>query len=359
MNLKHFTLLITVSAFPVIAWSVIASDKTEKTAQLEPVATEIKTIKPVPYEATEKFSLPATLEAVKSVDIFARANGFLKKRHVDIGSEVQQGQLLARLSSPELKDLIHQAQADIRRQKSVVKLTKRLAQRYEKLKDTGAVSIVDAEDKISDFEVANALLTNYQARLKQLNEEYAYTEIRAPFTGTITQRFAEVGQRISASDQSPLFTLKRQNELKAVIYIPQSILNNVNKETGVSLAIDGFKETAEELQYLRQSSVLSSSEGTMRVEFLVRNALFMPGMTGEIKLQRVASQPTYLLPLNSIRMINGEPTVQVLEDNKVTTVPVSIDEFMTSLVRVTGNISESKEIIINPNALLETSSVSS
>lgn len=353
MTLQHVALIISISAFPVIAWSVIAPEESAKPAELNSTTLEIRTIHPRLYESAERYSLPATLEAAESVDIFARANGYMKERHVDIGSEVRRGQLLARLSSPELEDLIHQAKADIRKQKSLVSLAKRLAQRYQQLKGTGVVSIVDVEEKISDFEVARAVLTNYEARLEQLNEEYAYTEIRAPFSGIITHRFTEIGQRISASDQKPLFTLNRQNELKAVVYIPQSMLNKVNQKTGASLIIDGSSDTIDELQYLRQSSILSSSGGTMRVEFMIRNTALRPGMTGEVKLQQVARQNTYVLPLNTIRMVNGKPTVQIFKDGNVTRLPVNIDAFMTNDVRVSGNLSTTQKIIINPNALLE------
>lgn len=352
MILRKISLIISIGAFPVIAWSVINTDVSSYTDPAKTESVEIKTIQPRLYQEIQRYILPAELEAAESVEIYARANGYIKKRFVDIGSEVEKGQILALLSSPELEDQINQAKANIRKQKSVVELTRRLSQRYERLQATGVVSVVDVEEKISDFEVAKATLINYQARLEQLNEEYAYTEIRAPFSGVITKRFAEIGQRVTASDQNPLFSLNWQNELKAVVYIPQSMLNKIDVKNQATLSIHGMEAGSDDLIYLRQSKTLSSN-GSMRVEFLVKNGQLTPGMTGDLSLSSVSEGDSYVLPLNTIRMVNGKPMIHTLKDNNVSTLPVKIETFLTNDVRVSGNLLQTQQVIINPNALLE------
>ncbi|MBL1456326.1 MAG: efflux RND transporter periplasmic adaptor subunit [Methylophaga sp.] len=352
MTIRKLILVVSAFAFPVIAWSVIAANEPIPSKEIKSNPIEISTIHPRLYDNVDLYSIPATLEAAEAVDISARANGYIKKRYVDIGSEVKKGQLLAQLSSPELEEKIHQAKAEILKQKSLVELTRGLAQRYEKLKNTG-VSVAEVDEKISDFEVAKAILTNYEAQLEQLNEEHAFTEITAPFSGIITQRLVEVGQRISANDQQPLFRLSRQNELKAVIYLPQSMLNKVDMQTVTNLSIAGHTIDIDSIKYLRQSSELSSSSGTMRMEYLISDNKLTAGMTGKIFLKRVSAVPSYVLPLNTIRMVDGTPTVQVLVDDKVIAMIVKIEAFMTNDVRVSGNLSETQNIIINPNALLD------
>lgn len=352
MTIRKIILIVSVFAFPVIAWSVIASNEPIPSKENKSKPIEISTIHPRLYDNIDLYSIPATIESAEAVDISARANGYIKQRYVDIGSEVQKGQLLAQLSSPELEEKIHQAKAEILKQQSLVELTRGLAQRYEALKNTG-VSLAELDEKVSDFEVAKAILTNYEAQLEQLNEEYAFTEIIAPFSGVITERLVEVGQRISANDQQPLFRLSRQNELKAVIYLPQSMLNKVDKQTVSNLVIAGHTIDMNSIKYLRQSTELSSSNGTMRVEYSISNYKLTAGMTGKIFLNRVSSVSSYVLPLNTIRMVNGTPTVQVLVEDKVIRMLVNIEAFMTNDVRVSGNLSETQNIIINPNALLD------
>ena len=353
MTLKRFVLIICVAVLPVIAWSVIASSESSTPADKMSSHNETKTINPRVYKQTEEYRLPATIEAAKSVELYARADGYIEERYVDIGSHVQKGQLLAKLSSPELKDKTHQAQADIRRQQAIVDLTKRLSQRFQALKETGAVSSVDIEEKIADFEVAKARLKNYQARLEQLDEEYGYTEVQAPFNGVITRRYIEVGQRISANDPKPLFNLSQHDELKVVINIPQSKLGEVDAIDNPKFVTGDTEKVTDDLEYLRESSELSFETGTMRVEYLLVSDRLTSGTTGEVILNELSSKPTYIVPMNTIRMISGKPSVQIIEGETVKEIPVEIKNFMTNDVQITGDLSESSNIIINPNALLD------
>jgi RND family efflux transporter MFP subunit len=354
MNIRKLLLITTLVAFPLIAWSIVSQEessaKTQKNSSNMP---EIKTIKPGVYEQTGNLKLPATLEAAESVDIYARADGYLAERYVDIGSEVEKGQVLAVLASPELEDKIHQAKAEIRKQQSLVALTEKLAQRYEKLRGSGVVSIVDVEKKVAEYEMAKAVLKSSKAKLAQLNEEYAYTRITAPFSGVITERQAEIGQRISATDAKSLFTLNRNNELKAVLYLPQSKLMTTDLTSSPSFIADGSDIAINDLQYLRKATVISDSGGTMRVEYLISDSDLVAGMTGNISLKTTSLKPTYILPLNTIRMVDGKPTIQRLAKGKVDELPVEIEAFMTNDVRLSADITSDDRILINPNALLD------
>lgn len=353
MTLKRFVLIICVGVLPVITWSIIASSESSTPADKKSSHSKTKTINPHVYKQTEEYRLPATIEAAKSVDLYARADGYIEERYVDIGSHVEKGQLLAKLSSPELEDKTHQAQADIRRQQAIVGLTKKLSQRFQDLKETGAVSSVDIEEKIADFEIAKARLKNYEARLEQLDEEYGYTEVRAPFNGVITHRHIEVGQRISGNDPKPLFNLSQHDQLKVIINIPQSKLGEVDAIANPKFVTSDTEKVTDDLEYLRESSELSGETGTMRVEYLLGSNRLITGTTGEVILHELSSNPIYIVPMNTVRMVSGKPSVQVIEGETVTEISVKIKKFMTNDVQITGDLSESSNIIINPNALLD------
>ncbi|CAN5464729.1 efflux RND transporter periplasmic adaptor subunit [soil metagenome] len=126
--------------------------------------------------------LPGSLEAVVEAELYARADGFIKKRYVDIGDKVSAGQLLADIETPEVNDSLAESkavvltniagratiQADIEQseanyQKSLADLAQakttvaqrlhdeKFAQnttaRWKKLAADGAVSLQDAEEK--------------------------------------------------------------------------------------------------------------------------------------------------------------------------------------------------------------------
>jgi multidrug efflux pump subunit AcrA (membrane-fusion protein) len=64
-----------------------------------------------PKEAPEQtsLSLPGNLEPMYSASVYARANGYIEKRFVDIGTHVKAGQLLAIIATPEIDQQLNQA----------------------------------------------------------------------------------------------------------------------------------------------------------------------------------------------------------------------------------------------------------
>src|SRR3990167_4327286 len=82
----------------------------------------VQTILPELSNKSVSFTFSAQIYPVESAQLFARANGFIQKRYVDIGDKVKEGQLLATLSSPELEEQMKQAEAQIKLQEATVSL---------------------------------------------------------------------------------------------------------------------------------------------------------------------------------------------------------------------------------------------
>jgi RND family efflux transporter MFP subunit len=143
--------------------------------------------------AQRSFSLPGTIEAIVESPIYARTNGYVQQRFVDIGDRVKAGQLLARIETPEVdlteKDFKSQvdtsratklqsianrerAQADLDRaiadlaesqaylveHQSDVRFAKSTTQRWSQLASQGAVSAQDADEKETRFQTSKAAI---------------------------------------------------------------------------------------------------------------------------------------------------------------------------------------------------------
>ena len=68
-------------------------------------------------------SLPATTLAFAAANIFARANGYIETRKVDIGDHVKASDLLAQITAPELDHQIAQAQATLSQNQATLQQT--------------------------------------------------------------------------------------------------------------------------------------------------------------------------------------------------------------------------------------------
>lgn len=345
----------------VIAGMGLLIFQTSQSSTKEDVQTAksaVKTITPMAYTEKNYVTLPATAIPIKQVNIYPRADGFIEKRLVDIGQDVKKGQLLAKISSPELEERLNQAKADITKQKAMVSLASKLKIRYEKLRTSGAISKNDLDESEANYATAKALLYNYQARLKQLEASHAYTSIVAPFNGVITERQAEVGDRVSMETQKVLFTIANQQQLKIIVPVSQDIFNQIDFKKDAEFYLSEKNGTPHIVKYARGADSFAKDTGTMRVEYIMENMLNLPsGMTGDAKLSLRVQNDLLSIPLNSIDMVNGQTAVMVLRDKKISKRIVKIVKFTKQKVIIGAGLKPDDKVIVNPNALLQNGDV--
>ena len=73
----------------------------------------VNVVLPVRGKPVAEFTLPGTIQAIQETAIYARVDGYLKRRLVDIGDRVVAGQVLAEIDTPELDQQLYQAKATL------------------------------------------------------------------------------------------------------------------------------------------------------------------------------------------------------------------------------------------------------
>lgn len=171
--------------------------------------------------------MPGNMTPLTEAYIYARANGYVKKRYVDIGDRVKQGQLLAEIEAPDLDQQVQQARAAVAQAQQQVSQTRaayenaksqeELArvtwERYKVLVEHGAVAKQDADQQYTNYRSAvanvNAAQANINAAERNVEANRAslqrmislqeYESVRAPFSGIITARNFDVGALVGGS----------------------------------------------------------------------------------------------------------------------------------------------------------------
>ena len=62
----------------------------------------VTVVRPERAPAATEFVLPGNIQAIEETALYARVNGYLHERFVDIGTRVRAGQVLAVIETPEL-----------------------------------------------------------------------------------------------------------------------------------------------------------------------------------------------------------------------------------------------------------------
>lgn len=102
--------LLAIGIVPRVLRNREARDVVHASTVLLP---EVIVVHPQQAPVHTSLSLPGNLEPLYSASVFARTNGYVEKRFVDIGSHVKAGQTLAIISTPETDQQLNQARADV------------------------------------------------------------------------------------------------------------------------------------------------------------------------------------------------------------------------------------------------------
>ena len=160
--------------------------------------------------------LPGTTIPITEAYLYARANGYLKKRYADIGDHVIKGQILGTIDAPDLdaqvaqaRQQLDQAEQQLEQQRSQLALATVTVNRYRVLVAKGVFSRQDGDTQETNYasNVANvaAAQRNVDAYRANLQHELAlqsFEQVRSPITGIVTQRNVDVGALVASSGTS-------------------------------------------------------------------------------------------------------------------------------------------------------------
>src|SRR6266404_7901735 len=230
-----FALLFVVGVVPRLLLRQRLRTDADAVRTRPPIVTTVN-----PHRAPEvvEIPLPGSMEAILETGIWARTDGYLRRRFVDIGDRVVKGQQLADIETPEVDQQLMQVIATMNQDKANVAkfeadlaLARTTQQRYvvagpgtvSKLQIDERTSAVTDAEKILD--AGRATVNADEANVRRLLELQSFQKVYAPFDGVITVRNVDPGFLISAGSTTgtrELFRLAQVDVLRIFIYVPQS-----------------------------------------------------------------------------------------------------------------------------------------
>jgi membrane fusion protein (multidrug efflux system) len=183
---------------------------------------------PAPSAAPAVIVAPATLrpvtrsgshvgrvQAIKTVNLVARASGFLRQQAFTDGQRVKTGDLLFVIEHDTYQAAVAQAEAALLKAQAVERNAALTLQRNQTLLRTNAVPQSTVDQNVADHESAQADVKAAQASLDQAKINLGYTDIRAPIDGRIGMIQVSVGNYVGPNSgtlativsQDPIYVL--------------------------------------------------------------------------------------------------------------------------------------------------------
>jgi RND family efflux transporter MFP subunit len=347
------------------AWrSQVARDTAlEAKAQYQAIVPIVRVASVKAAPATIDVTLPGATLAFAAADIFARANGYVEKRNVDIGDHVKAGDVLAVLSAPELDHQIAQAEAARAQARASVQqndANHKLAQvtnaRSAALVRQGWVTAQQGDiDRLTESAQQAALVAS-QANdsaldnaIKVLRQQRDYLTVAAPFDGVITQRTVDVGALVQAG-ATLMFNLQQTETIRVQVYVPQDQADGVAPGVDVIIRVPEMPGHAFPGKITRVAGALQQGTRTLLVEADVPNpdGALKAGAYCLVDLHIPRKTPALIVPADAMIFNKDGQQVAVVENDRAHLRKIAVARDFGKTIEVVDGVSAGDKVVLNP-----------
>jgi RND family efflux transporter MFP subunit len=331
--------------------------------QARTAVPEVRVAAVRPSDSKIIVTLPATTTAFEAANIFARTNGYIEKRYVDIGDHVKTGDLLADIIAPELDHQITQAKATLAQNQATLQQTqasRELAQvtntRDSKLVTQGWLTLQQGDNDRLTLQaqqaavgVAQANIAAQEAQIRVLEQEKAYQRVVAPFDGVITQRNIDNGSLVT-SGSTFMFTLQHPNVIRTQVFIPQDEAFGVGPGVDAVVRVPEIPDRGFPGKVTRIASALQPGSRTLLTEIDVPNpdGALSPGIYCTVELYIPRKTPSMIIPADAVVFDQNGLHVAVVENGTARLQKINIARDFGTEVEVHDGVKPGDQVILNP-----------
>lgn len=246
------------------------------------------------------------IQAVKSADLGTRMMGFIDKVHVNVGDKVTKGQLLVSINNADLEAKKAQVLANITQANVAFKNAEKNYKRYQNLYDRKSISQKEMDDMTVNYQIAKAGLEAANQMKKEVDAQFTYSNITAPFNGIITSKNIEKGDM--STPGIPLISLENPNDFEVIAMVPETEISEIKKGIDVRVLVKSINATVRG-KVIEVSSSAKNSGGQFLVKINLEktNTEILSGMFANVQfpIEKKSTSKMILLPKEAI-ITNGQ-----------------------------------------------------
>ena len=361
----------TVVVVLILSLFICGCSGKAKPAANKQTETDTQTVEVVPV-ASQKlatvFTLPAQLVPFETVDIYAKVTGFVDMIRVDRGSRVHKGELIIRLSAPEL--VAQRAQAESALRAAEAQLTTAQAKltsdngtylhMASAAKTPGVVAendvMVASQTATADQGLLHSAENNVAAArdaLRSVTQLESYLSIYAPFDGVVTTRNLHPGALVGpASGQSgamPIVQIIDTTHLRLVVPVPEAYAGEMQVGQQVTFSVPAHPGETFHAPIARISHDVELNTRTMPVELDIhsRDGRLSPGSYSSVTWPVHRAAPTMFVPVSAVTNDQQRTFVERVRDGKAEWVDVVTGLSVGGNIEVFGDLKPGDEVIRN------------
>ena len=299
-------------------------------------------------------------EASKSVELRPRVSGAVVAVHFTDGSIVHQGQLLFTIDPRPFVAALAEARAAVASARSDLSLAQADLGRATKLLAVDAVSRSDFDRLRARVQAAQAALAAANARVEARALDVAFTQVRAPITGRISNRKVDPGNLVqgggSGAEGTLLTTINALDPIYFTFDASEALFLKARRARESNAAPSGVEiRLQDETDYRWHGKLdftdngIDTRSGTIRLRAVLANPtqFLTPGMFGNMRLSTAQASQALLVPDSAVQTDQARKIVMIVDKaGHVSPRPVTVGPLVDGLRVVRSGITPSDRVVI-------------
>mgnify|MGYP000034145691 CR=1 FL=1 len=299
--------------------------------------------------------------AQRKASVASKATGRLVYVGVVEGDPVKKNQIIARIANDDVKAQLQQAKANLSLKKAELLNAKNKYERQKTLYEKSLGTKSNYETAEAKYYSVLASIKVAEAQVKKVEVDLEYTNIRAPFDGTVLTKNAEVGEIVSplgasTTSRSAVVTMADMTSLQVEADVSESNIERIKPNQNCEISLDAYSDVRYPGYVAKIVPTADRSKATVmvKVAFKKYDSKVLPEMSAKVLFlgldtsKIVASQkPMLVVPTSSIVLRNGKMFVFKVSNEKAVAVEVTTGKKSGSYTEILSGIEDGDRVIKN------------
>lgn len=245
------------------------------------------------------------IEAENSANLSTRMMGYVTKVHVKVGQHVNAGQLLVSINSSDLQAKKAQVEAAVLQATAGYNNAKKDYDRFANLFKQQSASQKELDDMTARYEMAKAGLEGAKQMRNEVQAQFSYSNITAPFSGEVTNTFVKEGDM--ANPGMPLVSVEGASRLQVTAMVAESDINNIHKGMPVTVLVKSTNTTMNgQVAELSLSAKNTGGQYLVKINLAKTSSKILSGMFVNVqfpiqnKMQSTEKTTAVLVPQSAL-----------------------------------------------------------
>ncbi len=318
-----------------------------------------------PAQASSILTASGYVVAQKKAAVASKGTGRLVYLGVEEGDRVKKGQIIARLEDSDVRATLDRTRADLEVVRADEKDASRSLARTQQLFNRGLASQADLDAAQARFDKVHASILSARAAVREAEVGVEYTLIRAPFSGTVLTKDADVGEVMApfaaaANSRGAVVTMADMSSLQVEADVSESNIARVKVGQPCEIVLDAnpSKSYKGYVHMIVPTADRSKATILTKVAFLDIDKLVLPEMSAKVSFLAPGTDTTVStvqflsVPSASVVTRDGKPVVFVVQEGKAIERPVQTGRSFGNRIEVLQGLSQEDRIVLNPGGKL-------